>query len=64
MDGGPDSGDTVPKTTSGQIENNDSRCHAFRIFKFFCGYNNISELNIKNLRMSQLFVHQLRGSQE
>ena len=35
MDGGPDSGDTVPKTTSSQIENNDFRFHAFRIFTFF-----------------------------
>ena len=35
MEGGPDSGDTVPKTTSGQIENNDSRCHVFGVFTFF-----------------------------
>ena len=42
MDGGPDSGDTVPKTTSGQIENNDSRCHAFRIFNFFLDITSVN----------------------
>ena len=42
MDGGPDSGDTVPKTTSGQIENNDFRCHAFRIFTFFVDITSVN----------------------
>ena len=33
MDGGPDSGDTVPETSSGQFENY-SRCHVFGVYTF------------------------------